>query len=131
MSEYKKQPAKKRQKSIKIWLHTEEFERLNLLKTKSQRATWMREFCLNADKEMPAKKSKPLPKIDLKLLRQFAGVGNNLNQIARHVNSQIWGANDSYHIILTLKKIESELSAIRKNLANPTKNSEQKNDSSF
>jgi transcriptional accessory protein Tex/SPT6 len=70
-----------RKKEIKIRLSIDEFNRLNELKTKTHLAAWMREFCLN-EVSVASKKADP------KLLRQIAGIGNNINQIARAVNTQ-------------------------------------------
>ncbi|WP_234785871.1 MobC family plasmid mobilization relaxosome protein, partial [Enterobacter hormaechei] len=46
-------------------------------------AAWMRQTCLD---EKPARTGK-LPSLSPALLRQLAGMGNNLNQIARRVNA--------------------------------------------
>ncbi|MGE0973416.1 MobC family plasmid mobilization relaxosome protein (plasmid) [Klebsiella sp. WOUb02] len=51
-----------------------------------QLAVWMRETCLDT---RPARSSR-LPSMAPALLRQFAGAGNNLNQIARQINSGQW-----------------------------------------
>ncbi|MCL0469560.1 MobC family plasmid mobilization relaxosome protein, partial [Klebsiella pneumoniae] len=42
-------------------------------------------------------------------LRQLAGMGNNLNQIARRVNSGEWGPLDRLRIIAELSAIGREL----------------------
>ncbi len=72
-----------REKTIKIRVSDAEFVELNQRKTESQLASWMRKHCLNASK----KRSTTVQKCDPQLLRQLAGIGNNLNQIARRVNS--------------------------------------------
>jgi predicted chitinase len=46
-------------------------------------------------------------------LRQLAGMGNNLNQIARRVNSGEWGPADRVQVIAALAGIERELAELR------------------
>ena len=64
----------------------------------------MRETCLS---EKRTKQSKVI-EVDPKLLRQLAGIGNNLNQIARLVNQQskTSSAIDRIAIITALSGIE-------------------------
>ncbi|MCV5554256.1 MobC family plasmid mobilization relaxosome protein, partial [Escherichia coli] len=47
------------------------------------------------------------------LLRQFASVGNNLNQIARKINSGQWSGHDRVHVVAALMAIEGELRQLR------------------
>lgn len=67
----------------------------------------MRETCLG---EKQTKQSKVI-EVDPKLLRQLAGIGNNLNQIARLVNqhSKQDSVLDRIAIITALSSIEREL----------------------
>ena len=97
----------KRQKEIKIRLTDEEHQALLDRCTKGSLASWMRESCLN---EKRTKQSKVI-EVDPKLLRQLAGIGNNLNQIARSVNqeSKANSAIDRIAIITALSGIEREL----------------------
>ena len=97
----------KRQKEIKIRLTDEEHQALLDRCTKGSLASWMRESCLN---EKRTKQSKVI-EVDPKLLRQLAGIGNNLNQIARLVNqeSKANSAIDRIAIITALSGIEREL----------------------
>lgn len=97
----------KRNKEIKIRLTEEEHQALLNRCTKASLATWMRETCLG---EKRTKQSKVI-KVDPKLLRQLAGIGNNLNQIARLVNqhSKQDSALDRIAIITALSSIEREL----------------------
>jgi predicted RNA-binding protein with EMAP domain len=46
-------------------------------------------------------------------LRQLAGIGNNLNQIARAINSQEWKPVDRIQVISALSGIERELAALK------------------
>jgi hypothetical protein len=100
-----------RKKEIKIRLTPEEHQALIERCPKAQLAEWMREHCLGV--EPP--KARDVPPVDPAFLRQFAGVGNNLNQIARRVNSvnsNQWGPADRVHIITHLAAIERELHAL-------------------
>ena len=101
----------KREKIIKIRVSPEEDARLKMLKTKVSLAEWMRESCLNQSDLVS--QIQEAPKVDPALLRQLAGVGNNLNQIARVVNSGEWGPMQTIEIIAALKKIEQQLEGIR------------------
>ena len=97
----------KRQKEIKIRLTDEEHQALLDRCTTASLARWMRETCLS---EKRTKQSKVI-EVDPKLLRQLAGIGNNLNQIARLVNQQskTSSAIDRIAIITALSGIEREL----------------------
>ncbi|MDA4775531.1 MobC family plasmid mobilization relaxosome protein, partial [Enterobacter hormaechei] len=46
----------------------------------------------------PARSSR-LPSIDPVLLRQLAGMGNNLNQIARKINGGQWSGADRVQVV--------------------------------
>ena len=97
----------KRTKEIKIRLTEEEHQALLNRCTKASLATWIRETCLG---EKQTKQSKVI-EVDPKLLRQLAGIGNNLNQIARLVNqhSKQDSVLDRIAIITALSSIEREL----------------------
>ena len=99
----------KRTKSIKIRLFESELQELNELKVGNELATWMRETCLNKK----TKRRNPPLNIDPGLLRQLAGIGNNLNQLARQANSESMSALDSIFIIRYLKVIHLSLEKIR------------------
>lgn len=99
----------KRTKSIKIRLFESELQELNELKVGNELATWMRETCLNKK----TKRRNPPLNIDPGLLRQLAGIGNNLNQLARQANSESMSALDSILIIRYLKVIHLSLEKIR------------------
>ena len=76
----------------------------------------MREICLS---EKRTKQSKVI-EVDPKLLRQLAGIGNNLNQIARLVNQQskTSSAIDRIAIITALSGIERELQGLHDDYKN-------------
>ncbi|MBE0401918.1 MobC family plasmid mobilization relaxosome protein [Halomonas sp. FME1] len=102
----------KREKIIKVRVSAEEHETLKWRCPKAQLAEWMREQCLNPDGDWVRQSKGPDP-VDPALLRQLAGIGNNINQIARRVNSGEWGAVDRVAVIAALSAVERELSELR------------------
>jgi hypothetical protein len=58
-------------------------------------------------------KANKIPPIDPMLLRQLSGLGNNLNQIARAINSEEWKPIDRVQIISALTDIQRELEDIK------------------
>lgn len=105
--------AMKREKIIKIRVSAKEFETLKWRSTKPQLAEWMRETCLNDGQgDLVDMMQGPDP-VDPALLRQLAGIGNNLNQLARRVNTGDWGASDRVQVVAALNAIERELAALR------------------
>jgi hypothetical protein len=96
--------TEKRLKVIKVRATMEEYDSLRLLCPRSRLASWMRESCLGLDSPQ---------KIDPKLLRQLAGIGNNLNQIARATNSDHWKTVDRIQVVSALRAIEQELKNLK------------------
>ena len=79
--------VEKREKIIKIRVSPEELETLKFNSTKVQLAEWMRETCLNPGQvDLVRDLVQPEP-VDPALLRALAGIGNNMNQIARRINT--------------------------------------------
>ena len=81
--------SEKRNKMLTMWVTEDEHRRLLERCDGRQLAAWMRQTCLD---EKPARSGK-LPSISPALLRQLAGMGNNLNQIAFRftgVNPLLW-----------------------------------------
>lgn len=68
----------KRTKEIKVRLTEKEMEQLHARRTKNL-AAWMRDIALGA---------VPIRQADPNLVVQVARIGNNLNQIARHANTE-------------------------------------------
>lgn len=95
----------KREKIIKVRVSDDEYVNLSKRKTQQRLASWMREYCLDA---APALKNEPI-KCDPDLLRQLAGVGNNLNQIARRLNSKAFTPGDKQSMLMHLVGIERVL----------------------
>jgi hypothetical protein len=105
--------AVKREKIIKIRVSPEELATLHMHCTRGELAAWMRDTCLNPGQTDLVEDLKGPSKVDPELLRQLAGIGNNLNQIARRVNTAEWGAADRVQVIAALAGIERELAALR------------------
>lgn len=74
-----------------------------------QLAAWMRQTCLD---EKPARAGK-LPTLSPALLRQLAGMGNNLNQIARKINGGQWSGADRVQVVAALMAIDAGLERLR------------------
>ena len=68
----------KRTKEIKIRLTSDEFAKLQQRRTKNL-AGWLRDLALGA---------VPIRQADPALVHQVARIGSNLNQIARHANTE-------------------------------------------
>lgn len=82
---------------LTMWVTEDEHRRLLERCDGKQLAAWMRQTCLD---EKPA------------LLRQLAGMGNNLNQIARKVNAGGAG-HDRVQIVAALMAIDAGLERLR------------------
>ena len=103
----------KREKIIKIRVSPEELETLKFNSTKVQLAEWMRETCLNPGQvDLVRDLVQPEP-VDPALLRALAGIGNNMNQIARRINTGEWDSLDVVKIVAALGAIERELAELR------------------
>jgi len=101
-----------RDKIIKVRVSAEEHETLKWRCPKARLAEWMREQCLNPDGDWVRQTKKAEP-ADPALLRQLAGIGNNLNQIARKVNTGDWAGLDRVAVVAALAAVERELSELR------------------
>lgn len=71
--------GQKRTKSIKIRVTAEEHQQLNDRKTNKSLAVWLRNIALGAT---------PIVRADPELVRQIGRLGSNLNQIAKHANTE-------------------------------------------
>lgn len=101
--------TEKRDKMLTMWVTQEEHRLLLARCDGKQLAAWMRQTCLD---EKPARSGK-LPTMAPALLRQLAGMGNNLNQIARRVNTCEWSGHDRVQVVAALMAIEDELAQLR------------------
>lgn len=96
-----------RTKEIKIRLTEQEHETLQIKKTGSELASWIRNTCLEIDNP----KIKPVKTADPKLLQQLAKIGSNLNQIAKATNTE-----QAKGDIINLLRLTAELATIREQL---------------
>lgn len=99
----------KRNKMLTMWVTEDEHVRLLERCNGKQLAAWMRQTCLD---EKPSRAGK-LPSISPALLRQLAGMGNNLNQIARKVNAGGGNGHDRVQVIAALMAIDAGLERLR------------------
>ena len=99
--------AYKRSKMLTMWVTEDEHRRLLAHCDGKQLAAWMRQTCLD---EKPARAGK-LPSLSPALLRQLAGMGNNLNQIARQVNGG--SGHDRVQVVAALMAIDAGLERLR------------------
>ncbi len=90
---------------LTMWVTEDEHRRLLERCDGKQLAAWMRQTCLA---EKPARAGK-LPSISPALLRQLAGMGNNLNQIARQVNAGGGSGHDRVQVVAALMAIDAGL----------------------
>lgn len=104
----------KREKIIKVRVSAEELATLQMHSTRTELARWMRETCLNPGQtDLVRDLRGAAPPADPELLRQLASIGNNLNQVARRVNTAEWGPSDRVAVIGALAGIERELAELR------------------
>lgn len=101
--------ADKRNCVIKVRCTEAEFAEIQARSTNRQLAVWVREHCLGAKKM----RTRAIPPIDPALLRQLAGMGNNLNQIARALNQQSFQPLQKVQTITILAAIQRELESIK------------------
>lgn len=113
MATEKKAPPEKRERSIKIRLTDDELAILKMHSTRSELARWMREFCLSGGQQDLAASVGGGERSDPELLRQLAAIGNNLNQIARALNSGTWGPLDKVAVVAGLVDVEHQLKMLR------------------
>lgn len=114
MTEKPVKPEKeKRDRSIKIRLTAAEHSALLVRCDRSELARWMRETCLGVKQRGEV----PPPVVDPALLRQLAGLGNNLNQIARKVNAK-GEPLDRVQILAALSAVEREIAELRREYTN-------------
>lgn len=104
----------KRTKEIKIRLTDEEHQQLQGFAGGQQLASWLRELGLSGGVSGQRKRPPvPVPTVAPELLRQVVAIGNNLNQIARRLNSAEWGPMDKLQVLAALAAISRDLEVLR------------------
>jgi len=101
--------SEKRNNMLTMWVTEDEHRRLLERCDGKQLAAWIRQTCLD---EKPARAGK-LPSIAPALLRQLAGMGNNLNQIARQVNAGGGTGHARVQVVAALMAIDAGLEQLR------------------
>ena len=99
----KKSAAEKRTHLVPIRFNDAELAALESRYGRAKLSTVLREFLLTA--ELPRRSRKPDPE----LLRAFAYIGNNLNQIARSANASEGNALDRLEILAALAKLRDQI----------------------
>ncbi|EHR3335237.1 MobC family plasmid mobilization relaxosome protein [Salmonella enterica subsp. enterica serovar Senftenberg] len=99
----------KRTRFLGIRVTEQEYQQLQERCDGRPLAAWMRQTCLD---EKPAHAGK-LPSLSPALLRQLAGMGNNLNQIARQVNAGSGSGHDRVQVVAALMAIDAGLERLR------------------
>lgn len=117
-----------RNRSIKIRLTNDEFDALNRKKTRPELARWMREIALE-NEQKPQKKIQKNSDFPPEIARILAGMGNNLNQMAKQLNSAakagVLGNLEAVKAITALAATERALNDLRAFLANRDKEAEK------
>lgn len=105
----------KRTRSIKIRVTDAEFEQLNANKGRAELARWLRELGLENEVGRREVVHHQLPP---EVVRILAGIGGNLNQLARHINIEAkTGSLDlrlcAIELLAQLAATERALTAVR------------------
>lgn len=107
-----------RNRSIKIRLTDGEVEALNRKKTRPELARWMREVALGFEQPKSRRSSNTFPP---EIARILAGMGNNLNQIAKTLNTAAkvgtLGNVEALKATTELAALERSLNSLRDFLA--------------
>ena len=105
----------RRTESIKIRLTSAEHARLNEIKGRPELARWIRELALSGGGGKQEVITHVLPP---DLVRVMAGIGNNLNQVAKVLNQQAKHSDldlkkESLSLMLQLQATEQALNELR------------------
>jgi len=101
-----------RKKSVKVRFFEEELLQAKANCPRSEFARWLRELSLNQvsdNVQIEQKKSD----VDIEFLRQVSGIGNNLNQITKKVNSK-YDTLNSIELLHQLSVIEKQMNELLK-----------------
>lgn len=117
---FRKMLVNKRTKSIKIRLSEKELEQLNALKGRAELARWLREIGLEGGAGRHEVITHALPP---EVVRLLAGIGGNLNQLAKHINGLAKNSTldlriCSIELMIQLAATERALNAVRELIKN-------------
>ena len=112
-----KEDKQVRNRYVQIRLTDEELSKLKIRAGEMGTSTFLRQLGLGEPVKPPkAKARKIIHAADPELVRHVAWIGNNINQIARHLNA---GGQLDNDVLLALISIQSELEAqVSRTLAN-------------
>lgn len=107
--------TEKRTKSIKIRVTDAELAKLNANKGRAELARWLREIGLNGGGGRQQVVKHQLPP---EVVRALAGIGSNLNQLARHLNIEAKAGSlevrlHSIELLAQLAATERALASVR------------------
>lgn len=105
--------TERRTRSIKIRMTDAEHAALVERCGQHALAAWLRDLGLGQH----VQRRHRVPEADPALLRGLAAIGNNLNQVARRVNSGQWSAADRLTVLAELRAIHDELHELRRDHA--------------
>lgn len=118
-TETKKMTTQKRTKQIILRVNAAELDELNCKKNRPELARWIRETALAT--EQPKRRISPNSQFPPELAKILAGMGNNLNQIAKQLNSAAkigtLGNVEAIKALTQLNALEHSLNALRQHLA--------------
>lgn len=98
-----------RDRHIQIRLTDTEFNDIKTRAGELGTSTFLRQLALNQKIEQPKPKTKKIiHAADPELVRHVAWIGNNMNQIAKHLNQ---GSKVGNEVLMTLVKIQADLDA--------------------
>ena len=104
-----KSTKKIRDRHIQIRLTDAEFSEIKARAGQLGASTFLRQLALNQKIEQPKPKAKKIiHTADPELVRHVAWIGNNMNQIAKHLNQ---GNPVDNEVLMTLVKIQADLDA--------------------
>ena len=96
-----------RDKHIQIRLTDTEFNEIKIRAGELGTSTFLRQLALNQKIQQPKPKAKKIiHAADPELVRHVAWIGNNINQIAKHLNL---GNKIDNELLMTLVKIQADL----------------------
>jgi len=105
-----------RDKTLKIRVSPEELCAIGKRQPESlPLAAWLRSLAIGEPLQPKRRRRAPFPVVEPELLRQLAGLGNNLNQVARAINqaNRAGGLVNVVAVLSTLISMDRELVEIR------------------
>lgn len=111
-------PKSVRPKEIKVRFSLAEHERALQLAGNKPLAVYLRNLAVG-EQPLDLEPSETVPKVDPALLYQIAVIGNNLNQIARAMNTVTLSAGEKILHLSTLNQIKNEIDKLAGQIPQP------------